>query len=298
MAVSKREIRRRIKAVQNIRKITKAMELVAAAKMRKAQEATIATREYSNTAWHLLQELSAKVSSEKHALLSRRDVKKVLVILIAPDKGLCGSLTTSITSLGVKVAKENADNAEVEVITVGKKAGQVISRTGLDLEATFDGTSTGVDMNKARPIAKLALDGFTSGKYDRVELVYTDFVSTLQQKSRSKTMLPMDLEKDEDLGDVGLEKAESVVGNSDEYIFEPNENTVLDELLPRLLEMQVYQALLEADASEHSARMVAMKNASSAAGDLIDDLTLRFNKARQAAITNEIAEIASGAMAQ
>lgn len=319
MPVNTKIIQRRIKSVKNTGKITKAMEMVAAAKMRKAVEAALNTRTYATLAWDLLVNLS-KTQKEAQPLLETRPVKKLLVILVTSNRGLCGSFNSNIIK---KTAAQLADpinisrhriggkkiepssKIEVDVIGVGKKGARFAKKMGYNLIASYSEISDTPKLEDSLPISKMAIDEFKNKNYDKIVVAYTDYKSTILQMAKLRQVLPVsefDLEKMIDelggKGGSGMGKGES--GKTDElsdYVFEPSKDEVLKIILPRLVETQVFQAMLESSASEHSARMMAMRNASDAAGDMIKDLTLTFNKARQAGITQEIAEIASGAAA-
>ncbi len=309
-----RDIKRRIKSIGNTKKVTKAMEMVAAAKMRKAVSNVLATRSYSTLAWDLVRNLAAKTESKYHPLLQRKsEVKKIGLVLVTSNRGLCGGFNTQIiqrTAAYIKNQKE-ISQAEVELVVIGKNGGNFMAKRGMNIVADFEKLDILTEITEIRPMAKLLIEDFISGKYGRVVFAYTDFISTLVQKPRVLELLPIVSEReDEDLGTVEVRnaksekrKAEPETRNADglemnfEYLFEPSPDEVLSELLPRLIEMQIYQAILESDASEHSARMVAMRNATDAASDMIDDLTLMFNKARQASITSELADISGGRLA-
>lgn len=302
MPASTKEIRRRIKSVSNTRQITKAMELVAAVKMRKAQEATLATRAYSEKAWKLIGDVSAGVDRSVHPLLAKRDVKKACVIIVSPDRGLCGSLNANIFKAAQRLFDSYEDQKiAFDVVTLGKKIKSYIVRKQYPLVAEFDGFDKDIESSDIYPISEICVKGFIEKTYDAVTLIYTDFVSTLVQNVSVRELLPLkeDAEAGE-LGEVGKEEEQKDKQKQEEqvsafeYEFEPSKKELLNEMLPRLTEMQLYQAVLESVASEHSARMVAMKNASESATDLIDAFTLKFNQARQAAITQEIAEISAG----
>ncbi|MDP3900020.1 MAG: ATP synthase F1 subunit gamma [bacterium] len=318
---STRDIIRRIKSVKNTKKITQAMELVSAAKMRRAIEAVLATRSYANLSWLTVLNLAevADRNENLHTLLNpRKEVKKVAIILITSNRGLCGGFNANIISKAVNSIKLHSD-VETDCIILGKKGAAINYRYGYNLAAEFEKPDVTNEVEEVIPTARLVINDYLSGKYDKVMLAYTDFISTVKQVPRVKQLLPIDIsQKDEYLGVIGSQAGEAstprfhegaamspeVVSEKQkkhfenrEYIFEPSPREVLDEMIPRLVEIQMFQALLESNASEHSARMMAMRNATDAASDMIDDLTLTYNKARQAAITSEIAEIAGGAQA-
>jgi len=303
MPVSPRLIRGRIRSVTNTRKITKAMEMVAAAKMRKAVSAVLATRPYAESAWHAVEEIAKTTDSALHPLLKSNDATgKALVIIFAPDRGLCGGVISRLNreiSDFVETQKDKPD-----FVAVGKKGVQFVGRNGLELVAGFDDLTKDPHIAEIRPIARLATDDYVSGKYSSVHIAFTDYKSAANQEAVVRQLLP--LGKISGLGEAasglkGVEETEVGTGteldidqNSQEFLFEPSPQIVLDMMIPRLVEVQIWQALLESLASEHAARMMAMRTASDAASDMITDLSLTLNQARQAAITQEIAEISSG----
>lgn len=297
MAITK-DIKRRIKSITNTKKVTKAMEMVAAAKMRKVVNYVLASRSYSTLAWQLIRNLAAKTEAKYHPLLVRRErSKKIAIVLITSNRGLCGGFNSQIIQRAINYIKTQIETNQVmiELISLGKKGRNFILRKGLSLVAEFEKLEVTTEVTQIRPLAKLLIADYSAGKYDRVAIAYTDFISALLQKPRVIEILPIISEKrEEDLGQVRELKNEDQRTYNYEYLFEPSPKQVLEELLPRLIEMQIYQAILESNASEHSARMVAMRNATDAAREMINDLTLAFNKARQAAITAELADICGG----
>lgn len=298
-----RDIRRRIKSINNTKKITKAMELVSAAKMRKATNRVTSSRPYSNTSWQVLLDLSGRAEKVLHPLLEEREpIQNVALVVISSNRGLCGGFNSHIVELAVKIWREAERlGQKVEFITLGKRARDELRRLNAPIVADFEKDDVTTDILKLAALVKLIMDDFIAGKYDKVELVYTDFISTLVQKPHLKRLLPLETRPDELLGEVGEaarpQEQPALLKSWQEYIFEPSTLEILEDLLPRLLEVQVYQAVLETEASEHSARMIAMRNASDAAADIISDLTLTYNQARQAGITREIAEISAGKIA-
>lgn len=321
-----KDIKRRISSVANTKKITRAMEMVAAAKMRKATEAVLATRTYANLSWTTVINISQSVNAGKylHPLLSeRKEVKKEAIILMASNRGLCGGFNSAIVQKAVDSIRKHGTSEQeltknfkkeikkdVDFIVVGKRGMSVKSRWGCNVAAEFEKADVCYKVKEVMPIAKMAIDDFLSQKYDKVMVAYTDFITPAKQVPRVKQLLPIDLEaKDHHLGILGddprvgvdkefvKEKEDKYLknkGNSYLFTYEPNAEEVLNEMLPRLIEIQLFQALLESNASEHSARMNAMHQATDASNDLINELTLYYNKARQAAITNEISEIVAG----
>ncbi|NCF75055.1 MAG: ATP synthase F1 subunit gamma [Xanthomonadaceae bacterium] len=314
MSANTRDILRRIKSVNNTKKITKAMEMVAASKMRRAINMVLATRPYANLSWKTVLNLSQTEDGKTHPLLAKKEEEKtILLILISSNRGLCGGYNVQVVNKAIdSIKKYNGGEKTTEIMTMGGKGASLISRNGYKIVADFVKPDLASGIFEVSDLAKMAMKGFLENKYDKIMVAYTDFVSSLKQIPRVKQLLPIDLEtEDEYLGIVGKngrvgstkkfikEKEEKYLkrkGYSYKYIFEPNPREVLNQMLPRLIETQLYQALLEANASEHSARMLSMRNASDAAKEMIDDLTLYYNKARQAGVTSEIAEISSGAM--
>lgn len=292
-----REIRRRIKSITNTRKITKAMELVAGAKMRRSVTAVLATRAYAEAAWELLQGLAERVDPALHPLLMKREpVRRLLAVLITSNRGLVGSFNNRVIAAldhYLRQQQAKASAVAVELVLLGKK-GEGYARTGgFPTTAAFPKEDVIREVASVLPLARLLLNDFVAGKYDRVVVAYTDFASTLRQNPRVRQLLPIE-RQDEALGTVGREGQAAQAASVGEYLFEPTPDAVLEIILKRLTEMQVFQAVLESNASEHASRMMAMRSASDAAADLIDDLTLTFNQARQASITREIAEISAG----
>lgn len=318
---SSRDIKNRIKSIGNTKKITKAMEMVAASKMRKAIEAVLRTRTYANLSWLTVLNLSQSMNSNNEALhqllTPRKEIKKVGIILITSNRGLCGGFNTAIINKvheSIKKYQKIGEETiiEAEFVLIGKK-GATIHRHGQTVVADFPKLDLASEVNEIVPVANLIIGEYLSGKYDKVMVAYTDFVSSSKQIPRVKQILPIEIDQaDEYLGIVGEDsrlgldkefvedKKEKYLRSGKfnyEYTFEPSPKEVLDDMLPRLIEIQLYQALLESNASEHSARMAAMHQATDAAGDMVGELTLSFNKARQASITAEIAEISAGANA-
>ena len=275
------DLRRRIKSVKNTAQITKAMQMVAASKMRKAQAAAIAGRPYQEMLARVLAAVKGRVDPGDHELLAVRPVQKELILIFSTDKGLCGPLNANLfRELG------EVDREKSEFAVSGRKAVQFITRTRRNLTADFALKDT-IEFSEIRPIAKFVSDKFISGEIDQVRVLYPKFVNTLVQQPVLRTLLPIPVEE---LGIKGPQGA-------GEYLFEPDEQSVLDAILPHYLAFQLFQMALDARASEHSARMVAMKNATDNAKELIKDLTLEYNKVRQANITTELLEITTAQLA-
>ncbi|HEX7655144.1 MAG TPA: ATP synthase F1 subunit gamma [Verrucomicrobiae bacterium] len=282
---STRDIRRRIKSVKNTAQITKAMQMVAAAKMRKAQQAALVGRPYAQLLNVMMAEAAAGTVGFDHPLMQARPVKKRLVILVSTDRGLCGGLNSNLFREAAKLDK----NTTV-FVTAGKKAAQFIARTKRTLVAEF-GYKDNPEFGEARAISKAVQKLFLDGDVDAVDILYPRFVNTLTQQPSLIPFLPIGQLKAATAG-VGAPKEELAKHNTPEiFEFEPDEETVLGQLLPHSLNFQMHQILLETKASEQSARMVAMKNATDNAKQIIKDLTLEYNKLRQANITKELLEI-------
>lgn len=278
-----RDIKRRIGSVENIGQVTRAMEAVAASKMRRAQESTEASRPYAEKAREALGYLAAQPAGGEleHPLLTQRPVNKIGLVLITPDRGLAGALVSNILRRANRFIE--ATDAPVELIVVGKKGRRFMARYGPPIYADFDAPPDRPQVIQITPIARVAMDAFLEGTFDQVHLCYANFINTMQQKPVVRQLLPIEPIEGADL--------------PADFLIEPAAADVLNELLPSMVEMQLYQAILEAQASEHSARMIAMRNATENAEELVEDLTLSYNKARQEAITAEILDIAGGAEA-
>jgi len=290
---STRDIRRRIKSVKNTAQITKAMQMVAAAKMRKAQQAALVGRPYADLMNQILAEAAPRIVSFRHPLMERRDVKKRGIIIVSSDRGLCGALNSNLSREASKLDK----NTNV-FIAAGKKGAQFVARTKRQLVAEFTYKDPPT-YAEARTISKFAQDLFLKGEVDAVDILFTNFISTLVQQPKIVPLLPIGKIRAVTVGINAPEQELEPAGGvrTDVFEFEPDEKTVLSALLPHSLNFQVHQILLEARASEHSARMVAMKNATDNAKQLIKDLTLEYNKLRQSNITKELLEITTAQMA-
>ena len=288
---STRDIRRRIKSVKNTAQITKAMQMVAASKMRKAQQSALASRPYAALMNEVLGEVTFNAGDFTHPLMEKREAKQRAVIIISTDKGLCGALNGNLMREAARFDKDTTI-----YITAGRKASQFIARTRRQLAAEFTYKDAPL-FSEARAISRFAREVFTKGEVDRVDILFTNFVSTLTQKPELRPLLPVGEIKVVAVGLPHPPQEEKLMKGANEFIFEPGPEQVLGGLLPHSLNFQIYQILLEAKASEHSSRMVAMKNATDNANQLIKDLTLEYNKLRQANITKELLEIASAAMA-
>ena len=288
-----RDIRRRIKSVKNTAQITKAMQMVAASKMRKAQQAAMAGHPYSLVLNRVLVSLRDMVSADSHPLLEVRPVKKTLVLLVTSDKGLCGALNTNVLREAMLL-----DQEKTLFVASGKKGASFLARTGRNMIADFALPDYPTFL-QTKAISKFCLEKFLSGEVDRVEVLYPKFVNTLVQKPLLVTLLPI---TDDKAAGVSPSGGEQVIMNATattgaQFLFEPNADEVLNSVLPYYFHFEVFQMILDARASEQSARMVAMKSATDNAKSLVKDLTLEYNKARQASITTELLEITTAQMA-
>jgi F-type H+-transporting ATPase subunit gamma len=291
------EIRRRIRSVKNTAQITKAMQMVASSKMRRAQERVQQSRPYSEQLRGLVSRLASVTgdigAGTEIALLKQRPVHHIGFVLITPDRGLSGALPSNINRKAMSTALEQQNKLaqqgqrpDIDFVAVGRKGRDFIVRSQLPMLAEFTNYGDRPTLNDASAIAQVAVDAFLKGEVDLVYLVYARFINTVTQQPTTLQLLPV-----EPPADHGNER------DTVEYIYEPDPQSIFQALIPRYVDVQVYQALLEAVASEQSARMVAMKNATDNATDLVTDLTLTYNKARQAAITTQILEVVSGANA-
>jgi len=278
------QIKRRTRSIQSTSKITRAMELVAASKMRRTQAAALSARPYAEMMRHVLADLAETVPMMDRDLLppllqQREPVQNIELIVVTPDRGLCGGLPANLNRRAAHFLLEKGGSARIAA--VGRKGRDFLRRTGQTIVAEFIGISDNPSFEEVRPIAQVAIQDFVSGEADEVYLVYTRFVNAVVQTPEVFKVLPVEPPVDAETWRI-------------DYIYEPDRETVLTELLPRYVERQVYEAILEAIASEQSARMVAMRNATEAANDMIRELTLLYNKARQEAITKELLDISGG----
>jgi len=282
-----REIRRRIRSVTNTAKITRAMEMVAASKMRRAQINALAGRPYADKMRQMLADLAESIESLKleapHPLLERRPVERVAFVLVSTDRGLCGGLNANLNRYAASFALEKKD-VEVKAIAVGRKGRDFLLRVGVPVIAEFANIGDYPSFDDIRPIARLLMDEYTSGGVDGVYLIFPLFVNTMVQRPEVRQVLPIEVPRGASSGSL-------------QYIYEPSPTEVFEELLPRYVQRQVYEVILEKGASEQSARMVAMRSATDAANEMVQDLTLTYNKVRQDSITKELLDIAGGAEA-
>ncbi len=328
MAGSK-EIKRRIKSVKSTKKITKAMELVAASKMKRAVSSTLSSRLYAEYSWEILTSIGKNVEEITNPLFaspvrspSRRGTAgvsehqtsngaSILLILITSNRGLCGAYNSQVVKKTLSLLRKEQNVANIDLLTIGRKGDVAMRRIGRKIIATFTELPASISLSDILPISKLAIAEFSAGNYDKVLVAYTDFVSAMLQTANIKQIIPVsktDLKEaidnlpltfDQKNAETSDRNPESNVKSQMleapiDYLIEGDKNKLLGSLAEKLVRMQIYQMLLESNASEQSSRMVAMKNASDAAGEMIDDLTLVFNKARQANITQEISEISAG----
>lgn len=292
-----KEIKRRIKSVKNTKKITKAMELVAASKMKRAISSTLASRLYAEYSWEMLTSIAENVSDITHPFFTERSIdqvngERILLLLITSNKGLCGSYNAQAIKKAISVLKSET-SSQIDVVAIGKRGDAAMRRVGKNIIATFTELPNHVSLADVNPISKLVLSEYSAENYDKVFVVYTDFISALTQKAKVKQILPVSKvelkELIESAPEFETKKTERI-----DYLIEGDINQLAGFLAEKITQMQIYQMILESRTSEESSRMVAMKNASEASGEMIDDLTLIFNKARQSNITREISEISAG----
>lgn len=293
MAQTSRDIQRRLKSVRNIKKITRAMELVAASKMRKSVTRVLASRPYADAAWYVAMNMVPTVDTSSHPLLEERPVKRACVVVVSSNRGLCGAYNMNVVQKALElIVKEKwGQGVEIDFITFGKIGAKILLSAGKHIVSDYPKSDISASIAEILPISREIIGGFISKKYDEVCIAYTDYHSSLKQVPHIRHILPL-VKPSRYLGRVREERiAEEPVMDVSEFLFEPSRNEVLDRLLPRLIELQVFQTVLESEASEHSARMMAMQSATDAAGDMMDALILAYNQARQASITAELAEI-------
>jgi len=309
-----KNINRRIKSIKNTGKITRAMEMVSAVKMRKATESVLRIRPYAHSAWSVLANLARAFGEYDSGLLEVREVKSILAVIITSNRGLCGSFNAQV----IKKVKEEIENPKelkinrrgdekiessvpdeklsIDFITVGKKGENLARKLGKNIVASFPELTYLPSIESARPLSKMVMDDYLAKKYDKVVIIYTDYVSAVIQRAKIRQILPIskvDLEKQ--ISEMnGLAKEHKLAEPESEYKVEPGPKEVLTYVFPRLVEMQIYHAILESNASKESARMVAMRNATEAADEMSEGLTLAYNQIRQMKITQEIAEISAG----
>ncbi len=295
---SAREVRNRIRSIKNIGQITRALEAVSASRVRKAQARVLASRAFAEKAWEILLNVQAAATKgvPLHPLLTQRsEVNNVMIVLISSDRGLKGAFNTNI----IRVARrfQQRMNTPTQYVTVGRKGRDALIRIHENVIAEFSNPAD-ITLAQISPIVRLAIDSFLSGEVDEVFLAYTDFVNTLTQKPRVSRLLPLiPYQTDDQAVAEFIKDVPVVTTGAADYEYEPSAAAILDEIVPRFTMLQLYQAILESQASEHSAQMVAMRNATDNAAGLVEDLTLVYNKARQSGITSEILDIVGGAEA-
>ncbi len=309
-----KDIRRRIKSINNTAKITRAMEMVSAAKMKKAIDSVLAIRDYAHSAWSILGNLSRAFERYDYGLLEVRPVKKVLIVIITSNRGLCGSFNSQIIKKVMKQIENpesltinrvgdkkipagvEKEKVKIDFITVGRKGESLVRRLKKNIIATFPELTYLPGIESVRPLSKIVIDEYLKKNYDKVVVAYTDFVSAISQEPKIRQLLPVskiDLEKQ--IADIdNLREEYNLNKPVKEYKVEPSPRKVLKHIFPRLIEMQIYHAILESNASKESARMMAMRNATDSAKEIAEDLTLMHNQIRQMKITQEISEISAG----
>ena len=284
-----REIRRRITGVKNTQKITKAMKMVAASRLRRAQEAIVSARPYARKLGELLRHLVTKVDVNLNPLLVGREPRTVLLVVVTADRGLCGSFNSNIIKAAVQCSKTQGDIV-TKVMTIGRKSSDYFGKRKFDVVSKHSGIFSELDFDHARAFVQEITEGYLEGRFDKVEVIYNEFKSVIQQKIVLEQLLPIPPEE--------LQPSKDLKGLSQvDYIYEPSSAEIVNALVPRHLNFQMWRILLESNAAEQGARMTAMDNATENASELIRDLTLKFNNARQASITKELLEIVSGAEA-
>ncbi|MEK7145192.1 MAG: ATP synthase F1 subunit gamma [Patescibacteria group bacterium] len=300
---NERVIKNRIGATKNIRQITKAMEAVAAVKMRKSEQAALSTRPYALAALQILKNLSSKIETDLallSPLLAQRPIKKIALVVVTSDKGLAGAFNSNVLRRAEEFIKNAPADTEVQIISVGKKAKSYFEYINLKILKQFDGVGDLAELHETEPIAKFLEQLFAEEKTAQVVFIFTNFLSVLKQEVLTRILLPFSEKTLEEIVRntvplrgrySGIPNALGLTTDTLPYIFEPSPEQVLRQLLPHLFYVEVHQVILEANASEHSSRMVAMKNAADNARELIEELTLSYNKARQAKITKELLEI-------
>jgi F-type H+-transporting ATPase subunit gamma len=293
---SERELRKRIRSIKNIGQVTRALEAVSASKVRKAQARVLATRPYSIKAWQVLLHIASQGGnlSDLHPLLEvRPEIQTGTVVLFTSDRGLCGAFNTHMARRALEFVRLSP--WPVRFVSVGRKGRDILYRTGQQIDAEFANLTETPSIMDVTPIARTVMDDFLSGRVDVVYLAYSDFVNTLIQRPVVKRLLPLrpTLAEDQAVAEF-LEDDSEGVGGQGEFLYEPSQAAILNEILPRFTELQIYQAALESVASEHSARMVAMRNATENAAALVEELTLVRNRVRQAGITAELLDISGG----
>lgn len=309
---STKELKQRIKGIRSTSKITRAMEMISAVKMRKAVARVLAIRPYAEHSLQVLSKVSQAMKSEEHPLFRERPIKNVLFVVVTSNRGLCGSFNAQIMRQAkvemAKLSERHPEAEKIDFVSIGKKGDQMLRRFDGAIKASFPDVLVSAKVEDVRSVAMLVRDEYESGRYDKVMLVYTDYISAMTQKTRVRRLLPLSQGA---LGDeieemnhsdrmmyennvVASEKRSDMSDSAEQYAIEPSPEMVLETLIPRLIEIQLYHAILESNASQEAARMMAMRNATDAAKDMVADFTLTYNQLRQAKVTQEIAELSAG----
>ncbi|OGY84580.1 MAG: ATP synthase F1 subunit gamma [Candidatus Kerfeldbacteria bacterium RIFCSPHIGHO2_12_FULL_48_17] len=300
------DIRKRIKSVKNTRQVTKAMEAVAASKMRKAVDRAQSAKEYVRLATEMISNIGTATKAQMHRFVQKKEGKKLLLLLVTSDRGLCGSYNANVIKVALAKMEEKGQE-NIDVVCMGKKGQQAMRRISKEFTASFSPIDK-PDSQNTLEISQYLTDTYLKGDYHKAYIAFTDFQSTMKQEAVVKQILPISEDIEEVAGPeenaVGKAQNQAASGSGPgsgsayvaetEYLFEPTDKAILEKMIPRLIEIQVYQTILESLASEHLSRMMAMRNATDSASDMIDELTLTYNQARQSAITQEIAEISAG----
>ncbi|HAS80595.1 MAG: ATP synthase gamma chain [Candidatus Nomurabacteria bacterium GW2011_GWE1_32_28] len=299
---STKEIKRRIKSVKSTKKITKAMELVAASKMKRAVSSTLASRLYAEYSWEILTSIAKNIEKITHPLFIERETKNILLFIISSNRGLCGAYNTQIIKKVLSFLRNDNKDLNIDIVTIGKKGDIMMRRIGKNIIASFFEIPANISISDIVPISEFAINEYNLEHYDKVFVAYTDYISAISQKPNIRQIIPVSKISLKDLMDTlgplssKVDEENKILKGQEkvDYLFEGDQNQLIGSLAEKITRMQIYQMLLESNASEQSSRMIAMKNASDAAGEMIDDLTLVFNKARQSNITKEISEISAG----
>lgn len=309
---STKELKQRIKGIKSTSKITRAMEMISAVKMRKAVARVLAIRPYAEHSLQVLSKVSQAMNSEEHPLFQERPIKNVLFVVVTSNRGLCGSFNAQIVrqvkSELVELGERHPETEKIDFVSIGKKGDQMLRRFDGSINASFPDVLVSAKVEDVRSVAMLIRDEYESGRYDKVMLIYTDYISAMTQKTRVRRLLPLSQGALEDEieemnhsdrmmyenNPIAAEKSSDTFGPVVQYKIEPSPEMVLRTLIPRLIEMQLYHAILESNASQEAARMMAMRNATDAAKDMVADFTLTYNQLRQAKVTQEIAELSAG----
>ncbi|HAT5920346.1 TPA: F0F1 ATP synthase subunit gamma [Legionella pneumophila] len=283
-----KEIRSKISSINKTRKITRAMEMVAASKMRKTQERMRASKPYANKIYEVIKHIARAAPEYRHPFMSEREIKRIGIIVVTTDRGLCGGLNSNLFRETIRTIRNWQEHGkEVDIAVIGRKGQAFFRRVGGNILGSIDHLGDTPSINDFIGVVKIMLDAYYNGTIDSLHIVYNEFINTMTQKPFVKQLLPLPKSEED----------KKTLGHHWDYIYEPEAKELLDEILERYIELQVYQAVVENIACEQAAKMIAMKSATDNAGDLIKEFQLAYNKARQAAITQELAEIVGGAAA-